>query len=97
MPIEKVELLEDRIRVKYHLQKPYGVPDVDDELEILYKDIENLPQAPEEVGLGKTRPENGERIYIPECRKTILFIFDKYQERDGGPAEESIYGPYRPK
>jgi len=95
MGITSIEFLEDSVRILYDLQKPWGMRDeIGKKVDVLYKDVENLMKAPEEVGLGKTTRAEGSEIFIPRCNKTIMFIFDKYPERAMGPMEEDIYGPY---
>lgn len=91
MPIEKTELIEDKVRVHYHLQKPYGIPDVNDFKEVFYKDVLNLSKPPKHIGWGNNSKEE---IYIPTINKTIIFVFDKYLENPTGPLEEDIYGPF---
>jgi hypothetical protein len=98
MGITKTEFLEDRVRVHYNLQKPYLIPDVTDaHVDVMYDDIPHLNPVPNEVGIGKTPGACGEEICIPdsyEVYKTIVFVFDKYMEKNYGPLEEEIHGPY---
>ena len=91
MSIEKFEFLEDRVRVYYHLQKPWGISDVDSSIDVLYVSIDKLPKLPERIGV---HGGWGEDITIPHLGRTITFMFDSYQERSMGPLEEDMYGPY---
>jgi len=92
MSISRVEYLEDRARVHYNLQKPYGILDVHDAvIEVPYVSVMGLQKNPGEVGYGG---KYFERVFIPKEKRTIDFFFYSYQERCVGPNEEDIYGPY---
>lgn len=91
MPITKVTFLEDRVRFYYFLKKPWGFDDVKDTIDVLYESINKLPKMPKEkqfFGCGI------EEFFIPNCNKTIVFLFNKYMEKSAGPMEEDMYGPY---
>jgi len=95
MSITNVEFLEDRVKVHYNLGKPYGILDVHDAIiDVSYSDVDKLREPPLKIGAGQTSCEFGREIFIPNCGKTIMFVFDSYQEMCGGPNEEDIYGPY---
>ena len=92
MGITKTEFLGDMVKIHYHLGKPYYVADVDGVSEVLYDSIDELPKLPEKkLGSGNNTKVD---VHIPVCDKTIIFIFDAYQERNVGPLEEDIYGPF---
>jgi len=91
MSITSFEFLEDRVRVFYHLEKPYGIQDVYDYKDVFYDSIERLPEVPETVGISGGSDED---ITIPRLGRTITFKFDRYEEKSFGPLEEDIYGPY---
>lgn len=92
--INKVEFFEDALRVHYHLQKPWGESDVDGVVDVRYESFYTLPELPDRIGLGVTWREE---ILVPKLGGKIIFIFDSYQERSGGPNEHNICGPYRGK
>ena len=93
MAINKIEHLEDRIRVHYHLDKAYAVRDVDGSVEVPYDEIHKLKifDKNKEFGLGLNIPVE---IHVPKCNKTLVFVFDSYMETSKGPNEEDIYGPF---
>ena len=91
--ITKTEFYDDRVVVHYHLQKPFGVPDEDGKIEVLYKSIPKLEVRPNRIGLGDNWIEE---VYIPTVDKTILFIIDSFQET-ASRKEWNIYGPYLEK
>ncbi|MBI1935621.1 hypothetical protein HYS31_04210 [Candidatus Woesearchaeota archaeon] len=94
MQIKSIHFLEDRIRVYYHLGKPWGIPDVDASIDVFYDSIHKLPEVPKNVGAGCRQ---GEDIIIPQLGRTITFVFDTYMERPVGPPEEDMRGPYLKK
>ncbi len=94
--LTKVELLEDRVRAHYHLNKSYGVPDVEDSLEVTYETLHQLLPLPADI---KSLGIHGARyfvedIYIPSHSAIITLVFSQYPERDWGPLEENLYGPF---
>jgi len=92
MSITSTEFLEDKVVVGYHLSKPYGMPDESGKKEIPNDSICNLPPVPiEPPGRGMMSTEE---VFVPRVRRTLVFIFDSYQERCMGPNEEDIYGPF---
>jgi hypothetical protein len=87
----EIDHLEDRVRLSYHLGKPYGIPDVDGIIDVPYSSLDKLPFPPEHVGSG-----TNSRIEIPvPGGQTVVFIFDSYMEKSLGPNEEDIYGPFK--
>ena len=90
MSIEKVELLEDRVRISYHLRKPDFVKDVDDTIEVLYANVGNLPPLPEKPY------ECPQEVPLLHMNKTLVLYFPENQERAAGAniMDESMYGPY---
>jgi hypothetical protein len=87
------EFLNDRVRVHYHLQKPYGIPDEDGVKEVLYSEVKNLP--PPRMFDNLDAGYWSEEILVPAIGETITFIFYSFAETDHGPNEHVMYGPYR--
>lgn len=96
MSIRHVEFLEDRIRAHYHLRKPYGIPDDNGILEVLYADIPQLTKPPAWVTASREWKVREEwyKIFVPVCGFSIVFYFEFQMENTWGPSEEDIYGPY---
>lgn len=94
MGLQKVEFLPDRLRVFYHLNKPYGSPDENKKLDLPYDAVSRFPELPISDQLGIGLPREMVEIDVPRCRKTIIFVFESFPESDGGPLEENLKGVY---
>ena len=93
MGIEKIEPLEDKVRVHYHLQKPYGVKDVFSHQNILYAWINGLEKY-EKDRISVLGVSSEEKVPIPNSDKSLIFVFDLYPESSAGPYEEDLRGVF---
>ena len=101
--IEKVEELEDRVKIHFHFSNGMHIPDEYKTREILYNSILNLPRSP---SVPEVREDEdccppsywSESIFIPKIKKTIAYHFKEWQESvssrmqffEGGPYLEDI-------
>lgn len=96
MGIEKVEFLEDIVKVHFYLKKPWGEPDEWGIKEFPYKSIETLPIFSELPTPIDSRDNYwSEEIFITNINRTLIFVFNSYPAKSMGPEEESIIGIYR--
>lgn len=89
----RAEFLPDRVVVRYHLQKPSGILDEEGTKEVRYEAIALLPPPPTSVGFGERNWL--QEFEIPDLGETLVFMFDSFCEKDIGPNEHVLYGPYR--
>ncbi len=95
MGITGAHLTDDRAIVEYHLDKPYGIPDEDHRLEILFRDVESLPLLPViEDPLVEGSYNNVQKMNLPDGRE-LAFYFRAFMEKCAGPSEEVFEGVYR--
>lgn len=96
--INKVEHLDDRVRIHYQLKKPEGIPHVNGTEEVLYSAIPNLPREPE-------LPENhgpwnsyreywDESVFVEKIGKIIVYHFTEGQETARSREQDFEGGPY---
>ena len=98
MGIEKVEFLEDIVKVHFYLKKPWGEPDERGVKEIPYKSVKTLPVFSELPAPIDSRDSYWlEEILITNCNRTLIFVFNSYPIKSMGPDEELIIGVYRKK
>lgn len=96
MTIENVEFLEDRVKIHYYLQKPWGEPGEFGIKEIAHRSIESLPVFSELPTPIDSRDNYwSEEIFITNCNRTLILVFNSYPAKSMGPNEESIIGIYR--
>lgn len=88
--ITTVERHPDRSVVHYHLQKPWGVEDVDGCVEIVHDKVPKLPILPP-LPLGSWTEE----VSVAGVEQPVLFVFHSYQERGAGPNEVEFLGMFR--
>jgi len=78
MTIKKVDFLEDKVNITYHLTMPRGEAEPDNILEIKYDSLYKLDEEPRDPkGLGEI---SRKEIYIPKCKKTVVLLFDHFME-----------------
>ena len=95
MGITNTEYLEDKVRVHYILQKPWGVEDENCSVEILYENVLGMHPIPAEFPItGIPVNREIERVNIPNLGRDIVLVFEKYSEKSAGPAEEDLVGVY---
>ncbi len=92
------EVLEDRIKIKFHLQRPMGLPDEDIFIEVPFDDVDGLPEVRglEQHGVGGvyTLEKRFVRLDLPDGRK-LVFIYENSRETYSGAwSEEEVYGPF---
>ena len=96
MGIDKVEELEDRVKIAYTLYQYYAQFDRQEFKEILYKDVPSLPEDKgeylEKKGLYDSFEEKN--IFLSKINRTIGFVIEEYEEQNGSYTERSIYGPF---
>lgn len=85
--------LEDRIIMKFHLQKARGLPDRDEIYELEYKNIDKLELAPSSITRNEFTIEK-KFVRIPVEELAIIFIYENYMEDVGPWSEEYIAGPF---
>lgn len=86
--ITRYELLDDRVRVYYHLKTKWGTPDEEAYIDVLYKDITNLHPFPKEYEY-----EIAYDVYVPYCKVTITFrLYEEYET--SACLEERMDGPF---
>ena len=88
------KILEDRVIIKYHNRKPYGQPDDDGEMTVMFDKIGFLSPIPEIY----LRPSSvvhytKEEINIPSINKTLVCIIEA-MDCCGGPPDEVLNGPF---
>lgn len=98
MGVTDIKYGKDRIRIEYHLQKPYGMKDVTGRDTILHENIGQLEPLPEEfpeTGIPVNRDIFKAPVVGVEPSKVVAFVFEKYSETSTGPAEEEYRGVFR--
>ena len=96
MGIDKVEELEDRVKVAYTLYQYYAQFDRQEFKEILYKDVPSLPEDKGEYLENKGLYDSFEskHIHLSKINRAIRFVIENYEEHDGSETERAIYGPF---
>ena len=97
--IIKTDLLEDRVRVYFHLKTPDGIPHFEGMKEVLYKDIPNLPKEPkipEDRGHPQQQPREywAESVFVKNIGKTITYHFTEWHETCRCREQDFAGGPY---
>lgn len=87
----KRELLEEDVRIHYHIRQCPGVKDNSGEITISYSHISSLPILPKKTEL--SRDEYIEEIFIPKANKTIAFVINSWWESSAGRMY-TVTGPY---
>lgn len=93
MGITNIEYLEDRIRVSYHLEKPWGYVDEDRTREIEFASLDKLPRYKDYTHPGSGYTVDSDIISLPD-NKALVFVFARYPEKSAGPLEEVLYDIY---
>jgi hypothetical protein len=93
--ITHVELLDDRLRVYFHCQRPWGAVDEDGVREVMLADIAALPCLPEDCGHGEFREAWEETVPVPALGVMLIFRFAQWQETDDCRMAGLGGGPYR--
>ena len=94
MGIDRIEQLEDRVKVHISFSNHSPIPDENTTSEILYSDIPSLPIAPQ---VPKGRYDSkfwAERVFIPKVNQTIEYHFHEWQETVAATMQGLEGGPY---
>ena len=91
MPITKKEYFNDKVRVHYHLRKPFGMDDEITFKEICYEEVDKLPQPPKFI---PDDLDSIEEVYISDINKTILFRHRSHLESAYAGIEQDMDGPF---
>ncbi len=96
--IEKVEQLEDRVKIHFHFSNGMHIPDEFRTKEILYDSIPNLSpvSAPkeDEDEEGYSHEYWFESIFINKIGVGIAYHFQEWQETVSSRMQSCIGGPY---
>lgn len=95
--IEKVEYLEDRVKIHFHYLNQSPIPDEYSECDILY---DSIPKLPLDSGLPKTMEGEFDRDFwveevpVERLGKKIVYHFEEFQETAFSRMQMCVGGPY---